>query len=161
MILKKLKPMPKDFLWGASTSAYQVEGANLTHGKGPSVQDIKKVPEGTSELDVCADFYHHYKEDIAFMAEMGFKTFRFSVAWSRILPEGTGAVNQEGIDFYNNVIDECLKYNIVPFIIEDNLKMYYYRGLKEWDNEKGYLRDTCLTAQDRYKQYLDYFEIKY
>ena len=46
---------------------------------------------------------------------------------------------------------ECLKYNIVPFIIEDNLKMYYYRGLKEWDNEKGYLRDTCLTAQDRYK----------
>lgn len=55
---------------------------------------------------------------------------------------------------------ECLKYNIVPFIIEDNLKMYYYRGLKEWDNEKGYLRDTCLTAQDRYKQYLDYFEIK-
>ena len=56
---------------------------------------------------------------------------------------------------------ECLKYNIVPFIIEDNLKMYYYRGLKEWDNEKGYLRDTCLTAQDRYKQYLDYFEIKY
>ena len=112
MILKKLKPMPKDFLWGASTSAYQVEGANLTHGKGPSVQDIKKVPEGTSELDVCADFYHHYKEDIALMAEMGFKTFRFSVAWSRILPEGTGAVNQEGIDFYNNVIDECLKYNI-------------------------------------------------
>lgn len=77
MILKKLKPMPKDFLWGASTSAYQVEGANLTHGKGPSVQDIKKVPEGTSELDVCADFYHHYKEDIALMAEMGFKTFRF------------------------------------------------------------------------------------
>ena len=78
MILKKLKPMPKDFLWGASTSAYQVEGANLTHGKGPSVQDIKKVPEGTSELDVCADFYHHYKEDIALMAEMGFKTFRSS-----------------------------------------------------------------------------------
>ena len=116
MILKKLKPMPKDFLWGASTSAYQVEGANLTHGKGPSVQDIKKVPEGTSELDVCADFYHHYKEDIALMAEMGFKTFRFSVAWSRILPEGTGAVNQEGIDFYNNVIDECLKYNIEPLV---------------------------------------------
>ena len=62
------------------------------------------------------DFYHHYKEDIALMAEMGFKTFRFSVAWSRILPEGTGAVNQEGIDFYNNVIDECLKYNIEPLV---------------------------------------------
>lgn len=56
---------------------------------------------------------------------------------------------------------ECLKYNIVPFIIEDNLKMFYYRGLKEWNNEKGYLMDTCLTAQDRYKAYLDYFRIKY
>ena len=56
---------------------------------------------------------------------------------------------------------ECLKYNIVPFIIEDNLKMFYYRGLKEWNNERGYLVDTCLTAQDRYKTYLDYFRIKY
>ena len=56
---------------------------------------------------------------------------------------------------------ECLKYNIVPFIIEDNLKMFYYRGLAEWETEKGYLRDTCLTAQDRYKVYLDYFRIGY
>ena len=56
---------------------------------------------------------------------------------------------------------ECLKYNIVPFIIEDNLKMFYYRGLKEWNNEKGYLTDTCLTAQDKYKTYLDYFRIAY
>lgn len=56
---------------------------------------------------------------------------------------------------------ECLKYNIVPFIIEDHLKMFYYRGLKEWDNEKGYLMDTCLTAQDQYKKYLDYFRITY
>ena len=56
---------------------------------------------------------------------------------------------------------ECLKYNIVPFIIEDNLKLFYYRGLKEWDNEKGYLTDTCLTAQDKYKAYLDYFRIGY
>ena len=56
---------------------------------------------------------------------------------------------------------ECLKYNIVPFIIEDNLKMFYYRGLKEWDNEKGYLTDTCLTAQDKYKAYLDYFRTTY
>ena len=56
---------------------------------------------------------------------------------------------------------ECLKYNIVPFIIEDNLKMFYYRGLKEWNEEQEFLKDTCLTAQDRYKQYLDYFKIKY
>ena len=96
MILSTYKKLPDNFLWGASTSAYQVEGANLTDGKGPSVQDIKKVPEGTSELDVCSDFYHRYREDIALMAEMGFKTFRFSVSWSRIIPEGTGAVNPKG-----------------------------------------------------------------
>ena len=116
MLHKKLKPFPKDFLWGASTSAYQVEGANLSHGKGPSVQDVKKVPEGTSDLTVCADFYHRYKEDIALMAEMGFKVYRFSISWSRILPQGTGEVNQEGIDFYNNVINECLRYNIIPLV---------------------------------------------
>ena len=56
---------------------------------------------------------------------------------------------------------ECLKYNIVPFIIEDNLKMFYYRGLKEWDKENDYLTDTCLAAQDRYKEYLEYFRIEY
>ena len=59
------------------------------------------------------------------------------------------------------MLKECLKYNIVPFIIEDDLKMFYYRGLREWNHEKGYLRDTCLTAQDRYKAYLDYFRIPY
>mgnify|MGYP000426477877 CR=1 FL=1 len=73
MLHKTLKPFPKDFLWGASTSAYQVEGASLEDGKGPSCQDVKVVPEGTSDLKVCADQYHRYKEDIALMAEMGFK----------------------------------------------------------------------------------------
>ncbi len=111
-----LKPFPKDFLWGASTSAYQVEGANLIDGKGPSCQDVKKVPEGTSELDICADQYHRYKEDIALMAEMGFKVYRFSIAWSRILPKGTGEINPKGIEYYNNVINECLKYDIVPLV---------------------------------------------
>ena len=116
MYHKKLKPFPKDFLWGASTSAYQVEGASLTHGKGPSCQDVKELPEGTSGLEVCADQYHHYKEDVALMAEMGFKVYRFSISWSRLLPEGTGRVNQEGIDYYNNLIDECLKYDIIPLV---------------------------------------------
>ena len=116
MLHKNLKPFPKDFLWGASTSAYQVEGANLEDGKGPSCQDVKKVPEGTSDLTVCADHYHRYKEDIALMAEMGFKTYRFSIAWTRILPQGTGEVNPKGIEYYNNVINECLKYNIEPLV---------------------------------------------
>ena len=111
-----LKPFPQDFLWGASTSAYQVEGANLEDGKGPSCQDVKQVPKGTSDLTVCADHYHRFKEDIALMAEMGFKTYRFSIAWTRLLPQGTGEVNQKGIDHYNEVIDECLKYGIKPLV---------------------------------------------
>ncbi len=113
---KTLKAFPEGFLWGASTSAYQVEGANLEDGKGPSCQDVKEVPAGTSDLTVCADHYHRFKEDIALMAEMGFKTYRFSIAWTRLLPQGTGEVNQKGIDHYNEVIDECLKYGIEPLV---------------------------------------------
>jgi Fic family protein len=81
----------------------------------------------------------------------------FHVKFERIHPfqDGNGRVGRL------IMFKECLKYNIVPFIIEDNLKMLYYRGLKEWDNEKGYLTDTCLTAQNRYKAYLDYFRISY
>lgn len=112
----KVKAFPENFLWGASTSAYQVEGANLEDGKGPSCQDVKEVPEGTSDLSVCADHYHRYKEDIALMAEMGFKAYRFSISWSRILPKGTGEINPKGIEFYNNLIDECLKYGIEPIV---------------------------------------------
>lgn len=81
----------------------------------------------------------------------------FHVRFERIHPfqDGNGRVGRL------IMFKECLKYNIVPFIMEDDLKMFYYRGLKEWYNEKGYLRDTCLTAQDRYKAYLDYFRIEY
>ena len=81
----------------------------------------------------------------------------FHVNFERIHPfqDGNGRVGRLIL------FKECLKYNIVPFIIEDDLKLFYYRGLKEWDNEKGYLTDTCLTAQDRYKAYLDYFRIEY
>lgn len=116
MLHKKLKPFPENFFWGASTSAYQVEGANLEDGKGASCQDVKEVPEGTSDLKVCADHYHKYKEDIALMAEMGFKSYRFSISWTRILPDGVGKVNEKGIEFYNNLIDECLKYKIEPIV---------------------------------------------
>ena len=116
MIHQTLKPFPKDFLWGASTSAYQVEGASLEDGKGPSFQDTKKLPPGTADLTVSVDHYHRYKEDIALMAEMGFKAYRFSISWSRVLPDGIGKVNPKGIEFYNNLIDECLKYGIEPII---------------------------------------------
>ena len=116
MLHKKLVKFDNDFLWGASTSAYQVEGANLVDGKGPSCQDVKEVPEGTSDLTVCADHYHHFKEDIALMAEMGFKAYRFSISWSRLIPNGVGEINSQGIEFYSNLIDECLKYNIQPIV---------------------------------------------
>ena len=81
----------------------------------------------------------------------------FHVKFERIHPfqDGSGRVGRL------IMFKECLKYNIVPFIIEDNLKMFYYRGLKEWNNEKGYLTDTCLIAQDKYKAYLDYFRMMY
>ena len=81
----------------------------------------------------------------------------FHVKFEKIHPfqDGNGRVGRL------IMFKECLKYNIVPFIIEDDLKMFYYRGLAEWETEKGYLRDTCLTAQDRYKAYLDYFRIGY
>ena len=81
----------------------------------------------------------------------------FHVKFERIHPfqDGNGRVGRL------IMFKECLKYNIVPFIIEDNLKMFYYRGLKEWNDEKGYLTDTCLTAQDKYKANLDYFRIVY
>lgn len=159
MVIKKTKKIGDDFLWGASTSAYQVEGANLIDGKGPSVQDVKRVPEGTSELDVCADFYHRYQEDIALMAEMGFRTFRFSVAWSRILPNGAGEVNPKGIAFYNNVIDECLKYGIEPLIT-----MFHFdlpQALEEqggW-SRRGIIDDFVNFAKVMYENFGD--RVKY
>lgn len=109
-----------DFLFGAASAAYQVEGAWNQDGKGPTNWDeFSKIPgktfEGTNG-DVAVDHYNRYKEDIALMAEMGLESYRFSISWARIYPEGTGNINQKGIDFYNNLIDECLKYGIVPFV---------------------------------------------
>lgn len=110
------------------------------------------LPENVSEkMKMLLNAYNRKPE----------KTFddilEFHVEFERIHPfqDGNGRVGRLVM------FKECLKYNIVPFIIEDNLKMYYYRGLKEWTHERGFLRDTCLMAQDRYKAYLDYFRIKY
>lgn len=130
---------PKEFLWGASTSAYQVEGASLINGKGPSCQDVKEIPAGTSDLTVCSDHYHHYKEDIALMAEMGFKVYRFSIAWTRILPLGTGEINPKGIDFYNKIIDECLKYDIVPLVT-----MFHFDMPAELDKRGGWSKRESI-----------------
>lgn len=117
--MKNLK-MPQNFLWGAASASYQIEGAYLEDGKGLTnwdnfVRIDGKTFKGTTG-DVAVDHYHRYKEDIALMAEAGLKTYRFSIAWARIFPNGRGEVNKKGIEFYNNIIDECLKYSIEPMI---------------------------------------------
>lgn len=110
----------KDFVWGAATSAYQIEGGTGEDGKGLDIWDVYckepgKVYEGHSG-DIACDHYHRYKEDVQIMKEMGLKAYRFSINWSRILPEGTGKVNEKGIDFYNRLIDELLDAGIEPYI---------------------------------------------
>ena len=109
---------PKDFLWGAATASYQIEGAWNEDGKGPSVWDIFCEKEGAvKNCDngrVACDHYHRYKEDVALMKKLGLKAYRFSVSWPRIMPNGTGEVNKKGIEFYNNLIDELIKNDIEP-----------------------------------------------
>ena len=128
-----------------------------------AVGDYKKLPNeaGGMETALPEEVADKMKALLTEYNNKKEKTFEdildFHVKLERIHPfqDGNGRVGRLII------FKECLKYNIVPFIIEDNLKLFYYRGLKEWNNEKGYLTDTCLTAQDRYKAYLDYFRIKY
>ena len=102
---------PEGFLWGSASAAYQIEGGWKEGGKGMTNWDVfVRIPGKTYKAttgDVAVDHYHRYKEDIALMAEMGLNTYRFSVSWARIFPEGTGEVNEEGIAFYQDIIDEC------------------------------------------------------
>lgn len=109
-----------DFKWGVASASYQIEGAWNVDGKGPSIWDtfthkkgkIKKNENG----DIACDFYHLYKEDIARIKSMNFQVKRFSISWPRIFPEGTGRINQAGVDFYHNVIDTCIENGIEPWI---------------------------------------------
>ena len=128
-----------------------------------AVGDYKKIPNEVGGMDTALpeEFAGKMKALLTEYNGKEEKTFEdildFHVKFERIHPfqDGNGRVGRL------IMFKECLKYNIIPFIIEDNLKMFYYRGLKEWNNEKGYLTDTCLTAQDKYKAYLDYFRIAY
>lgn len=107
------------FMWGGSVSSMQVEGAWDEDGKGLTVYDasqMKSNAETASDWKVAIDFYHRYKEDIALLAGMGFTAYRFSLSWARILPDGEGIVNEAGLQFYDRVIDELLKYNIEPVV---------------------------------------------
>jgi 6-phospho-beta-glucosidase len=110
---------PADFLWGAATASYQVEGAYQQDGKGLSIWDVYSHLPGTTYQgtngDIAADHYNRYQEDVRLMAELGLRSYRFSIAWARIFPNGTGEMNPEGIAFYDRLIDELLKYGIIPF----------------------------------------------
>jgi len=110
----------EDFSWGTSTAAYQIEGAHNKYGKGNSIWDEfvkrkRKIAKGHHGNHTC-DFYHLYSSDLDLMKAMHIKNFRFSISWSRIFPEGCGRVNQDGLDFYNKLIDECLQRDITPWV---------------------------------------------
>ncbi|WPJ95573.1 GH1 family beta-glucosidase [Coraliomargarita algicola] len=111
---------PKDFLWGTATAAYQVEGAANEGGRGPSIWDTYcRMPgwvKNEHNGDVAIDHYHRFKQDVAMMKELGVKAYRFSVSWSRLLPTGRGEVNQQGLDFYNKLIDELVAADIQPWM---------------------------------------------
>jgi beta-glucosidase len=115
---RKVAPFPRDFVWGAATAAYQIEGAAAEDGKGPSVWDVfSRKPGAVFEGhtgDVACDHYHRYKEDIALMKALGISSYRFSISWPRVIPEGTGTVNQKGLEFYERLVDELLNSEIAP-----------------------------------------------
>ncbi len=111
---------PSDFVWGAAASAYQIEGAAYEDGRGESIWDRfcatpGKVRAGETG-EIACDFYHRYPDDIALMRELGLDAFRFSIAWPRVLPQGTGPVNEAGLDFYDRLVDALLEAGIRPFV---------------------------------------------
>lgn len=143
---------PENFAWGSATASYQIEGAWKEDGKGESVWDVfcrkpGAVFEGHTG-DVACDHYHRSKEDIALMSEVGLKAYRFSLSWPRILPEGTGSVNQKGLDFYDRLVDELLAKNIQP-----------WATLFHWDHPQSlFLRDGWLNP-DSPKWFADYTKV--
>lgn len=111
---------PKNFLWGAATSAYQIEGAWAEEGRGPSIWDVccreGGHVYGDHTGDTACDHYHRFREDVALMRDMGLQAYRFSLSWPRLLPEGTGRVNEAGVRFYDGLIDALLEAGIEPCI---------------------------------------------
>jgi len=141
-----------DFLFGAATASYQIEGAWNQDGKGETNWDqFTKIPGKTfagTNGDVAIDHYNRYQEDVALMAEMGLESYRFSISWARILPNGRGEINPKGIDFYNNLINECLKYGIVPFVT-----------LYHWDLPLALEKEGAWLNKNTVDAYIEYAKI--
>ena len=161
---------PDGFLWGGATAANQCEGAYDEDGKGLSIQDVlpkgfKVITDGPTPDNLKLrgiDHYHRYKEDIALFAEMGFKVYRFSIAWSRIFPTGEEATpNEAGLKFYEDLIDECLKYGIEPLITLSHYEtpLALAKKYDGWRSRKMidlYLK-YCETVFNRYKGKVKYW----
>ncbi|OFX02390.1 MAG: beta-glucosidase [Alphaproteobacteria bacterium RIFCSPHIGHO2_12_FULL_63_12] len=130
-----LPKLPKGFIWGASTAAAQIEGAAADEGRGASIWDAfaatpGKIKDGSTPAAAC-DHYHLYKEDVALMKRLGLDAYRFSVSWSRVMPDGAGAVNDKGLDFYDRLIDELLASGVEPWLC------LYHWDLPQALHEKG------------------------
>jgi 6-phospho-beta-glucosidase len=165
---------PKDFLWGGAIAANQAEGAWNVGGKGPSISDVVRggIVSGKHDAAIdphkyyasheAIDFYHHYKEDVALFAEMGFTCFRTSLAWTRIFPRGDETMpNEAGLKFYDDLFDELLKYGIQPVITlshyETPLALYQEYG--GWRNRKlvEYFARYCEVVFTRYREKVKYW----
>ena len=139
---------PDDFLWGAATSAYQVEGSPLADGAGQSIWHRFSHTPGLTQNgdtgDVACDHYRRYESDAALMAGLGLNAYRFSISWSRVLPEGTGQVNVKGIDFYSRLVDALLERGILP-----NATLYHWDLPAALDDRGGWLnRDIAEWFAD-------------
>lgn len=168
---------PKEFLWGGAVAANQCEGAYNEDGKGLSIQDV--MPHGikTPHTDlptednmklIGIDFYHRYPEDIKLLAEMGFKTFRTSIAWSRIFPQGDDAQpNEKGLEFYDRLFDECHKYGIEPLVTLSHYEtpLNLAKKYDGWVNRdligfyERYVRTVFARYKDKVKYWLTFNEI--
>ncbi len=128
---------PDGFLWGAATSAYQIEGSPLADGAGPSIwHRFVHTPGrilGGDTADVAVDHYRRYREDVALMRSLGLQSYRFSIAWGRVVPDGVGAVNQAGLDFYSRLVDALLEAGIAP-----NVTLYHWDLPAALDDRGGW-----------------------
>ena len=166
---------PKVFLWGGATAANQIEGAYLENGKGLSTADVmtigshekkRRITNSIKENEYypshnAIDFYHHYKEDIALFAEMGFKVYRMSINWTRIFPNGDELIpNEEGLKFYDAILDELEKYHIIPLVtishFETPLGLQKYGSWENRDVVDCYVR-FALVLLKRYNNRIKYW----
>lgn len=159
----------KDFVWGAATAACQIEGAVYEDGKGADIWNVFSAQDGNiygnhTPSEGC-DHYHHMREDVQCMKKMGLKAYRFSISWPRILPEGTGRINQAGIDFYNSLIDELICSGIEPYVTLYHWDLSFALHLQGgWANPKivdwfgEYAKVVAENFSDRVKFYFTFNE---